>query len=371
MVDLARSVRDMAFVYALMSIAGAWAAWHRSPLYAGQSAVRVLGPTALLVAVAVLAIVATVNLMHRLSEALQFVVMGMVIVTLSLGLILSIQAVATPKAFRLVTTLPPSAQVLTLHRALLYKWGKFAVGFLAVCGAGLLIPGTARAVFAGLGGIALLMAAIGLPLFYINARRLDRALTGLTLDPWIHWRYPAAQWQMWSDVQVARLGEARPSSLQRSLRKLLWPFAAIGAGVMIFSPLTRVQSALYVAVVWGLILAMLETTVWCARRAPAKLKARLHDVAPEVYMGRDGLYCNGRFLTWLGADYCLTAASVDARPPRSLLFRFEKMVPNPYGPMQTIVVNQSVLIPDGADGDVLRLAHELAVRCPSAGIALT
>jgi hypothetical protein len=63
--------------------------------------------------------------------------------------------------------------------------------------------------------------------------------------------------------------------------------------------------------------------------------------------------------------------SFDARPPRSMLFRFEKLVPNPYGPLQTIVLFQSVLIPDGADGEIARLAHELVARCPRARILLT
>jgi hypothetical protein len=62
---------------------------------------------------------------------------------------------------------------------------------------------------------------------------------------------------------------------------------------------------------------------------------------------------------------------MDSRPPHSLVFRFEKIVPNPYGAPQTVVVNQSVLIPAGGDGDIAGLQRELVARCPSAHISLT
>jgi hypothetical protein len=243
----------LGFVFALMSIAGARAAWHHSPVYAGQSGLRALGLIVLFLAAAVFTVVATVHFIQPLSAALQFVIMGLLVIGLTLGLVFSIQAVTIPKASRLITSLPKSVRTLTVHRDHFYRWAKYAVGFLAVSGAGLLIPGTARYVFAGLGGICLLLTAVTLPLLYI---------------------------------------------------------------------------------------------------------------------GHDGLYCNGRFLTWLGGDYYLTDASIDARPPRSMQFRFEKLVPNPYGPLQTIVLFQSVLIPDGTDGEIARLSHELVTRCPGAHISL-
>jgi hypothetical protein len=357
-------------VFALMSIAGGWAAWHRSPVHAGESGLRVLGTIMAVLAAAIVVIVATVHFMQPLSETLQFAIMGLLVIGLTLSLVFSIQAITTPKASRLVTTLPKSVKTLTVHRDYFYRWAKYAVGLLAVCGVGLLIPGTARYVFAALGGICLLLAAVTLPLGYINARKMDRALTGLELGPWIHWQYPAAQWDAWSDILAARVAATPPFSLRRSWRKLLWPFLGIGAGVMVFSPLTLLQGALYVVAIWGFMLALLESNVWSAHLASTRLRQKLHEARPEVFIGHDGLYCYGRFLTWLGGDYYLTDASIDARPPRSMLFRFEKLVPNPYGPLQTIVLFQRVLIPEGVDGEILRLSHELAARCPQARISL-
>jgi uncharacterized membrane protein len=361
----------MAVVFALMSLSGAWVAWHRSPVYAGQSGLRVLGSIALLIAAAVLAIVATVHFIQPYSETLQFIVMGVLIVALTLGLIFSIQAVSIPKESRLDTQLPPTATVLTVHRDIFYRRTKIVVGAFVVGAAGLIIPGPVRYVLAGLDAIGVLMASVCLPLLYVFARKCDRALTGLTLNPWIHWRYSPAQWQSWSDVQTARLGAVPVVGLKQQWRKLIWPCAGIAGGVMLFSPLTRWQNAVYVLLIWCILLALVQVTAWSAHRAPARLQAKLHDAAPEAFMGHDGLYCNGRFLAWLGADFYLTAAAVDPRPPRSLVFHFEKMVPNPYGPVQTIRLDENVLIPDGSDADVARLSAELKTRCPSARIALT
>jgi hypothetical protein len=76
------------------------------------------------------------------------------------------------------------------------------------------------------------------------------------------------------------------------------------------------------------------------------------------------------YTTWLTLDNYLKAASIDERAPRSLLFRFEKVVVNPYAANQFIPIYQSVLIPDGAEADLARLQHELSTRFPALPIAL-
>jgi hypothetical protein len=62
---------------------------------------------------------------------------------------------------------------------------------------------------------------------------------------------------------------------------------------------------------------------------------------------------------------------VDQNPPRSLCFRFEKYIPNPYGGSPTIPINQIVPIPAGGESDIARLQQELTARCPKARIALS
>jgi hypothetical protein len=96
----------------------------------------------------------------------------------------------------------------------------------------------------------------------------------------------------------------------------------------------------------------------------------LRGAAPEVYLVHDGVFCDGVFTTWLTLDNYLKAASIDERAPRSLLFRFEKVVVNPYAGNQLIPIYQSVLIPERAEADLARLQHELSTRFPALPIAL-
>ena len=62
--------------------------------------------------------------------------------------------------------------------------------------------------------------------------------------------------------------------------------------------------------------------------------------------------------------------SRDERQPRSAMFNFERYVPNPYGPTQTIAIHQAVLIPNGKESDLVRLQSELTARYPKARISL-
>jgi hypothetical protein len=64
------------------------------------------------------------------------------------------------------------------------------------------------------------------------------------------------------------------------------------------------------------------------------------------------------------------SASIDERQPRSLIFNFEKVMPNPYAGTQVIPIQQSVLIPAGTESDIARLQKELTARCPKARIVL-
>jgi hypothetical protein len=141
-------------------------------------------------------------------------------------------------------------------------------------------------------------------------------------------------------------------------------------GVFGFAPGSWLLKALYVGGTCGAILGLSMLSTRDQRSAPERLRAILLKVAPEAYFGHDGLYCDGVFTTWLGLDVYLKEASIDARPPRSALFRFEKVVVNPYGGNQLFPVLQGVLIPDGADGDLQRLQHLLAERCATAQVAL-
>jgi len=357
---------------AFLSMVGAWLAWRRNPMYSAASTVRMVLVIALMIAGLVLAIIGVVNLTKNSSETVSVAAMIGVVIVGTLVMIFGIMAVSTPKAAKLVTALPPTAKLVHFHRQNVYRWARIIAGIVAVCAAvGLLIPGPVKYVALALGGITLLVAVILLPVGYVTARSFDRSLTALEYDPWVHWQYPPAQWQEWSNVQADRAKAVPPTFIwKRDWKKFAWPFAAIAAGVMFFSPGPTWAKALYVLFVCGAISALAEWSVRAGRRTPDKLRAKLLASAPEVYFGHDGIFCDGAYTTWLSLNVYLMSASIDERPPRSLLFDFEKVIPGAYSGNSIVAFHQSVLIPPNAEADIARLQRELVARCPKARIAL-
>jgi hypothetical protein len=305
---------------ALLSVVGAWQAWRRNPAYSNRSTLRLVGVTALSIIALVLVIAAAVNLTIHRSPAAVMGTMFAVVVLGALGMIFIIQYVSTPKSARLTTALPPSAKIVHVYRRKVYKLASFFALLLALCAAlAILTPGAAKGAVLAVGAIALLLALVMLPVMYVTNRNFDRSLSALECNPWVHWQYSPQQWQQWADVRIERM-KATPTN---------------------------------------------------DRHAPDKLRSALRRAAPEVYFGHDGVYCDDVFTTWLTLDNYLKAASIDERAPRSLLFRFEKVVVNPYAGNQFVPIYQSVLIPDGAEADLARLQHELSTRFPALPIALT
>ena len=357
---------------ALLSAVGAWLAWKRNPMYSATLSLRLLGVIVLSVAALILLIVSAVNLTANRSGPVVLATMLTVVVIGALAMIFIIQTVSTPKAAKLTTTLPASAKLVHVHRQKVYHWAKLLAMLLAVCAAqGFVVPGNAKYIAFSVGGMALLLAAILLPVMYVNARSFDRSLTALECDPWVHWQYPPAQWKEWVDVQVARM-KTKPLTfvLKRDWQKLAWPCVLIAAGVLIFSPGSVLERILYVLFSCGAIFAIVLLAARDERRAPEKMRAKLIEAAPEVYFGHDGIFCDGVYTTWLGLNVYLMSASIDERQPRSLLFGFEKVMPSPYTANQLIAIEQSVVLPAGAESDIARLQRELSARCPKARIAL-
>jgi hypothetical protein len=169
----------------------------------------------------------------------------------------------------------------------------------------------------------------------------------------VHWQYPAEEWNPWVEVQAARV-KATPAkfNIKRDWRKFALPFSIIAVGVFIFIPGSWLAKTLYILVCIGLISALVAVGAREGKRAPQKLQAALLKASPEAYFGRDGLFCNGVYTTWVGLSVYLTSASVDQNPPRSLCFHFEKYVPNPYGGSPTMPINQVVPIPTGGESRV-------------------
>jgi hypothetical protein len=368
-------------LFAIIAGVGAWTAWRRNPLYSTRSALRSAVFVLLAIAAVIGVIVGVVNLTINRSPAVAGIAIGTVVLLGTLSLIFIIQSVTTPKEAKLATGLPPSAKVVSLHRQKVYKWAKLSAMVLAIVGIlGIAIPGDGKIIVLVPGGMALFVALITLPTAYFKARGLDRGLTAVLCNPWVHWQYTPEQWKQWADTQGERTKANLPqiTRQRRMLTQVLMAtvIAVIVLGVLIFYPgsslLLRILSALSLG---GGTYAF---CVWKTRydqSAPERVRSNLLKATPEAYVGRDGLFCDGAFTTWLSMSIYVTSAAIDVRPPRSLVFRFMKYVgTNPYGvnaSSGSIPVERKVLIPPGADSDIARLQQELTARCPKARIGLS
>lgn len=357
-----------AAVLGAISCTGAWLTWRRHPVYSPTATFRVFGEVLLLIIASICIIVVTVNLIQNRPFLIQMGALFAVIVLVTLGMIFSLTALTTPKSAHLTTELPPDVPVVNLRRRSVTHWLKITGIFAAVCAVACAIPGATRYIALTVLGMTLLLGSILLPTAYFMARKFDRAATALQLHPWLHWHYLPQEWQAWSAARVERLA-AQPSTFKfkRDWRRILPVAGAVLLGALIFTPGGWGTRIGWAAACVALIVGSVELAAWDARRAPAKLRALLTRVAPDVYFGDDGLLCDDRLMTWLGADVYLTAAGPDERAPRSLLMQFEKIVPNPYGSPQTQKMSQNVLIPAGCAPESLSaLRKALGLRCPRA-----
>ena len=360
----------LAVLFALISAAGAWLAWRRNPLYSTRSTLRTVVFAGLAIAAVIALVVATVNLTINRPPLVAMSALGAVIVASTLALIFIIQAVSTPREARLTTAVPASAHIQRLHRRGVFGWARLFAVFVAVCAVlALVLPGDARYALLAAGGIALLLALILLPTLYFNARTLDRSLTALEASPWVHWRYPPGEWQPWIEARVERLRTTATSAdLPRIWRTLAVAMLGIVVGVGAFAPGTWPEKAAYLAVLALAFGAVVLVSARAGRTAPARLRVRLGHAAAESYLGHDGLFCDGTYTPWLGVGQYLSAATVDARPPRSLVFDFDKAMLSPYSLGRSVPVQFCVLIPAIGEADLGRLQQELRARCPKATI---
>jgi hypothetical protein len=356
----------------LCGAVGAWMAWRRNPAYSTRSTVRMVGVTAVAIALLFCVVFAAADFSTRQPEPVAITLMALVVVFATLMMILIVQRASTPKAARLTTSLPPAATVVTVHRRQAQRWFKGAAAALLVsAAAAAIIPGNAKFVPLIFGALVLGMGAIMLPVMYLSARTLDLSLSSVEYNPWVHWQYTAGQWLEWSDAQVARLSAIPPeATFKVALHKLVWPFLVVSVGVIGFSPGTLLERVLYVVGVFAVILTAVWRSATANRRAPGKLRIKLRQAPREAYFGHDGMYCDGEYTVWLSTDVYLLSGVIDQRPPRSLKFEFEKVIFNPYNAYQRFTIWRSVLIPEGAEEDLKRLQRELAARCATAKISL-
>jgi hypothetical protein len=342
-------------LFAILTVAGSWYAWRNNPMYSRRRTLYYLLAVGLSIAAAICIFVAVIDLTQNRSKEIQMTAIFTAVFFCSIALIWIIVTVTNPKT----QAIPKGTRLANLHRRKLIPWLKRALWTLAVLGLLALIPwpGTGfnwlqffalfiGAWVLGLGGI---MLAAG----YIGARNLDRALTAVEANAWIHWSYPPAEWSSWCDIQGARCqADLKPTDTRKQLRVAL----GISALVLV-SCFFAFHDDRWIGIgigigIGALLTGMLLLAARSQKNAAPRLRRKLLTAQPEAYIGPDGLYANGEYNPWLSTGIFLLEASLDARDPRSLLFRFEKILPAAGAPSVT-VVSQAVLIPAALDPEQL------------------
>jgi hypothetical protein len=349
-------------LFAVLSVLSAWVSWRNHPMFSARATLRFLLSVGLMLGAAGAAIVAATQFSLRHPGAPGFAALGGTVLLGTLAMIWVI-AVSTPK----YAPLPVTVKVLTLHRKKVWRWAKrYAATVLAMAVLDLLFRGTAQNIVGAVGGLFVFLGLVLLFTGYVSAHQMDRWLSAVEDNPWLHWSFTAAQWQRWTEAEAAHAPGTPRFLWRRDWRKFAWPVASIAVGVAVFSPGPWLYRGLYVAGVAALLAGLIAASQKSDRDAPRRLRAQLAGAEPEAYFGQEGVFADGVFTPWLTSGVYLQAAWVDRTAPASLRMRFEKLTAG--GPASTADV--SVPLPERGEGDLATLQRRLREACPKARVEL-
>lgn len=345
-------------LFAIVTVISSWFAWRSNPMYSRSRTLYFLVSVGVSVAAAVAIFAAIIHFTEHRSQTVQFTAIFSAVFVCTISLIWVIITVVTPKT----APIPIGAKLQTFHRRKLIPWLKRAFWTLAILGVLAVVPGPAHgfnwvqffALFLGawvlgLGGI---MLAAG----YIAARTLDRALTAVLVNPWLHWTYTPAEWSSFVDILMTRAQALeQKKSLDRRVPK--WVILPV-TGIPVFFGLyiaglqtlwTNILISLaFAAFIYGLIVLSDRASA----NAPVRLRRRLAAAAPETWLGPDGLFANGEYRPWVSSGIFLLEASYNTTQPRCLYFRFEKIQPGNTAPASTYI-HQYIFVPSSLDQALL------------------
>jgi hypothetical protein len=363
-------------IYAVLILVSIWIGLRRNPTFTRWMGVRLILVTVLLLAgITGLAIPAAHYAVDHFQSS-PLLAMGMLFGTIGAGM--AGATVVISKMMKLPQTqlsaeTAPGDRPVYLHRRVIYVFGVVLVVVAAGCGAAsYLLRDEAHIITGVIAALSIVFLLLLMTLGYPAARRKDVAVSAMMANPWVRWSYSQPEWERWVDVRFER---AKAAAREPPNFGQLASTAAIVSGVSGLPFFIRYPAPMGIKslCLLGWFLLLFGLLVWSAfddRKAPEKMRARLMQAAPEVYLGCDGLLSEGKFATWLGADVYLVAATINEYPPRSIWFRFEKVQWNRYSGRTLEEVNRPVLIPEGRERDLELMQRELAEKCQKSEVKL-
>jgi len=355
-------------IFCILTVAGAWAAWRRSPLYSLRVTLKLAGALLLIVGAIVGITLAVLGGPVRLSQTMQAVLLSAGTIAIATGATALIVRISDAH----VAQLPPSARIVTTERHKVQRWiWRIAVYLTIGAAAALILPSSWIWLPLALGGFVLLLCGPTLMALYLRARRLDLGLSSVMASPWARWEYTPEQWRAWAGNQLEweRSKEVR-IAWRREWRKILKGGALMAsiflgaAWVMVSGSVGEKLAEAGIGMAFVLVLA--GCLNWATRGACERRYRRLLAAPAQALFGDEGLFCNGEFAPWiLSGSYLVEAAALHDPPARlSLVFQT-------FNGSSSARVEKRIPIPQGRESDVPLLQQKLRAKCPKAAIRLT
>jgi hypothetical protein len=341
-------------LFVLLSALASWRVWRRSPSYSLKVTLQIFGvAAAILVLFLSLAYLPVPDNMHAA------LLIGSLLVCL-----LGAPALIIRITDGHVAALPVSVRVLSTHRHKIQGWIWRLLTFVAVCaGLALVLKGDLIWLPITLGGFVVLCASAALVALYMRAIRLDRGLSIVLAEPWIHWQYTQDAWNAWASSQLSHDQSQNAGFLwKRDWRKYLKIFCWLLPLFFVCSWLVlnvgikeRVFIALALSVFMVLVIAALAVS---ARADSFRRYRKMIASVPDTCIGEEGIYSGGTFTLWSLSGSYLVEAVTESEPPPHIRFVFQT----------NITETKQVLIPAGREADLDALQEKLHNKIPKARI---
>jgi hypothetical protein len=266
--------------------------------------------------------------------------------------------------------LPAGTKLITVNRRRIIPWLKVLACILAAMGvAALFLSSDGRQVIGIFAAILAGFSAFMAMAAYLGGHRLDRALTAVLANPWIHWTYSRPQWEAWTEQQVARMAPSQKKmTYGATIKAGVIMFLVLGVpSLFAFHNLTvrlSILAGAFVVVATGTVLIFVSQG-----RAPASYRKKLLAAEPEAFFAPDGLFVDGEYSAWVSSEIYLLAASIEQTTPPCVSMQFERVRPGNAG-IEIIQVKKMVMIPAGADADLAKLQKNLSATCRKAKVSL-
>lgn len=350
-------------IFCFLSIAGAFSAWRKSPLYSIKTTFKLAGGFLLIVAVVGGSIYAVTSSSLTQSPVAEAIASFVAVIALGCGASVFIVRITDAH----VAALPPTARLVSFNRHKIYRWIWRLAAFLLIDAiAALVLPSSWQWLPIGLGGFVLVACGPMLSIGYMMARRNDRGMSAVIANPWAHWRYTPEKWAQWAENQREWEKAQEGPWSWKGVSGFVLLCAGLFALGSLFTGASLKENTIVVGVLTGFIILLALVAYWFKCTNFDRRYQRLLAAAPEAWFGDEGVFCNGTYMPWiLSGKYLLKATAAMDRPARLILI-FES-----FNGSSSNQITQRIPIPDGHLADLPALQQKLSAHCPTASVHLS